>query len=607
MATYNNIYQSNINGLSIPDEGQVFKDSNNAYNIYQRQGNKIYSYDLSKIGGSEGLSQYGVNVKDLPNYAMGNVQTVFGTNNGLSATPGDWANFKYSAVAPSNEVITQSLSSVNPQASDLNSSIYGNLRTAPSLQSVLSGAAASNGLTGEAATNAIAQATTQATGSTFSPEYYKQGGTPPTFSQYNTLQANAPQVTSLNAPPKTYKSLVDIASSRPDVLNTAKSQGGDPFTQGTKANTWLNDWWNSAGKNEYPQYDTTLTPESLKSGQGVTLPGATGNNAADSLVAGATAYSNQLGTQLTATQTKEQGILDMMSSLVGNEANKGADQLAAEQSAGLPQLNKQLADINGQILTKTAEYEALKADQEGKPVTMNSIIGATAQIEHVKASEIGMLTAQAQALQGNIQVAQDTVNRAIDLKYSTIEAQLNVYQAQLNALQPTLDREEKAQAAAQQAILDEKNAKVADAKATENQQTSYALEAMGAYIDAGIQITDDYGTVNKKVQNSASYKASIAPKATSSGSSNPTDSEQKASLISQATEGFESVKGGDGYVSPQDWQAMRATWLASGGILKDFLDNFKFYVNPADPQDYGFTPSTTKASTASTGLDFTTF
>lgn len=52
--------------------------------------------------------------------------------------------------------------------------------------------------------------------------------------------------------PKTTRSLIDIANSRPDVLETAKAQGGDPFTAGTPANTWLNNWWNTAGKNEFP-------------------------------------------------------------------------------------------------------------------------------------------------------------------------------------------------------------------------------------------------------------------------------------------------------------------------------------------------------------------
>ena len=57
---------------------------------------------------------------------------------------------------------------------------------------------------------------------------------------------------------KTTRSLIDIANSRKDVLDAAKAQGGDPFTAGTPANNWLNNWWNTAGKNEFP--DVILGP-----------------------------------------------------------------------------------------------------------------------------------------------------------------------------------------------------------------------------------------------------------------------------------------------------------------------------------------------------------
>ena len=64
-------------------------------------------------------------------------------------------------------------------------------------------------------------------------------------------------------PPTETKTLIDIANSRTDVLDMAKAQGGDPFTAGTGANTWLNNWWNTAGKNEYP--NITLGQPSIAS------------------------------------------------------------------------------------------------------------------------------------------------------------------------------------------------------------------------------------------------------------------------------------------------------------------------------------------------------
>jgi hypothetical protein len=56
----------------------------------------------------------------------------------------------------------------------------------------------------------------------------------------------------------------------------------------------------------------------------------------------------------------------------------------------------------------------------------------------------------------------------------------------------------------------------------------------------------------------------------------------KDTLIRQATEAFEAVKGRDGYVSPADWAKLRTVWLQQGGTLKDFIDNFSFYQNPHD-------------------------
>jgi hypothetical protein len=44
--------------------------------------------------------------------------------------------------------------------------------------------------------------------------------------------------------------LQDVYNARTDVQDVAKKQGGDPLTAGTKANDWLNQWWNTVGKAE---------------------------------------------------------------------------------------------------------------------------------------------------------------------------------------------------------------------------------------------------------------------------------------------------------------------------------------------------------------------
>lgn len=269
-----------------------------------------------------------------------------------------------------------------------------------------------------------------------------------------------------------------------------------------------------------------ITSSSLTGGGTTTVPGltSTGTNEAGAMVAGAGTSIAEIMKQMTPPETetdkKQQGLLDQMASLVGEQANKAADQLTAEQSAGIPQLKEQFAKINAQILSQIAEYKELEnqynatlIENRGKPITMNSIIGNEAQINYAKqqalnqrASSAGLLQAQAQGLQGQIEVAQQTANRAIDLRYSSLEAKLNVYQAQLNALQPTLNKEEKLQAMAQQTLIDQQKQALADAKSKEKEQNGVILDLISKYPDANISFSDSLTSAQSKLKSSKIYQ-----------------------------------------------------------------------------------------------------
>ena len=94
------------------------------------------------------------------------------------------------------------------------------------------------------------------------PSFLTLGKTPGQFAQTpreaaglgipNTVTGGIPGGQSQATQVSQQRTLIDIANSRPDVLSTARAQGGDPFTAGTPANTWLNNWWNIAGKSEFP-------------------------------------------------------------------------------------------------------------------------------------------------------------------------------------------------------------------------------------------------------------------------------------------------------------------------------------------------------------------
>ncbi|MEA2036181.1 MAG: transglycosylase family protein [Nanoarchaeota archaeon] len=65
-------------------------------------------------------------------------------------------------------------------------------------------------------------------------------------------KASAASTSTKQTPTKQKRTLISIVNERKDVYDAAKTQGGNPYARGTKANNWLNNWWNTSGKNEYP-------------------------------------------------------------------------------------------------------------------------------------------------------------------------------------------------------------------------------------------------------------------------------------------------------------------------------------------------------------------
>jgi hypothetical protein len=266
------------------------------------------------------------------------------------------------------------------------------------------------------------------------------------------------------------------------------------------------------GVSLYGKNTNTITPDKLKTEQNITIPGASpsGVDESGALVAGGRTALQEMIKTLTPPETEAQKTQKTLQSelvdLVSQGTKKGEDQTLAEQNAGIPELRKQFADINGQIATKSAEYDVLVKANENKPITMASIIGNERAILNAKAADIGLLTARAQALGGQLEVAQETVNRSIDLRYSTIENELKIKQAQLDALAPILSREEKIAAAAQQTLLDNQKQALADKKAAEKEKTNFVLDLASKYPDAKINLTDTPAQAQAKVQNSRIYQ-----------------------------------------------------------------------------------------------------
>jgi hypothetical protein len=197
-------------------------------------------------------------------------------------------------------------------------------------------------------------------------------------------------------------------------------------------------------------------------------------------------YIAQLTTETTETEQQYDDILSKYTDLLEDTAGRGQEQLAQEQKFQVDKLRTDLSNINSQIQTKAAEYESLITEQEGKPITMNSIIGAQAQIRKAMASEIGLLQARALGLQGQLGAAQSNADRAVDLKYTQVEDNLKIYEAQLNALMPELSKEERIRAQAQQNMIADQRQAIADQKEEEKQIQKIMLDAISSGVDSSI-------------------------------------------------------------------------------------------------------------------------
>lgn len=205
------------------------------------------------------------------------------------------------------------------------------------------------------------------------------------------------------------------------------------------------------------------------------LPTSNANSSgADMTHAGAEATNKSLADYiklLTPTDSATSQTVKTLTASISKELEalkgRGAAQLSEEQAQGVEQKKQLLQSAQTELAQKTAEYkqiqskyQALNADIEGKPVTMNSIIGSQAQVNRVmlaelnsKASEIALIQANVAGAQGNLKLAQDSADRAVNLKYSDAKDAVDVRLKQLELIQGELTKEEKVRSDAMTAYL----------------------------------------------------------------------------------------------------------------------------------------------------------
>lgn len=130
----------------------------------------------------------------------------------------------------------------------------------------------------------------------------------------------------------------------------------------------------------------------------------------------------------TADTNRYQSLVDQKLSEASNlntdVGNQGQFQVGQEAALGVPQYQKQLADINTSIAQKTAAFQQGTAQIQNDSIFSGFAEGEKGRLHNVAAAQIGALSSVAQALQGNISAAQTQAQHSTDLMYKPKIAQL---------------------------------------------------------------------------------------------------------------------------------------------------------------------------------------
>lgn len=184
-------------------------------------------------------------------------------------------------------------------------------------------------------------------------------------------------------------------------------------------------------------------------------------------------YINELTAPTTDTQKTQSKLITDLETLLPELGGKKKALAAEEEKQGVNTLTKDLADLNGQLTIKVAEYQKLLNETEKNSNFKGSYSAKANELKRTMAAEVGMIQANILAKQGNLQAAKDVASRTIDLQYESREDEFNLKLKHLEIIQPILDKEEKISAQALQNKLNDE--KVALAEKKEKQKTNAAL------------------------------------------------------------------------------------------------------------------------------------
>lgn len=222
--------------------------------------------------------------------------------------------------------------------------------------------------------------------------------------------------------------------------------GGGTFVQGAPPQSYVDRvnsilGGGSSAKTPPPPVNDVMNAGSLAGGSSsLNVPQTQPPQSSNAFVGSMGSYTNPVSTSgsdsnsgtsapVSLQDARKNAILSAMMETTGEIGQEGNAYNNLSNQYQIPQTAQNLAQIRGTIAQRTAQYMSQWNQANNEDAALPYIVGEQTQIQRTQAIEIGMLTAQEQALSGNLQAAQDIVDRTIQHEFEPLKTQLQALQS----------------------------------------------------------------------------------------------------------------------------------------------------------------------------------
>lgn len=246
-----------------------------------------------------------------------------------------------------------------------------------------------------------------------------------------------------------------------------------------------------------PDPSEGVSADSLKTSSPMELPTNDPMNAATSLNGLLASITPQITTATEDVKGAEKGVntaatdLQTLTNMLGQQTEFTQK---AEQDAGIPEINKELLELQNQARQKTIEYNTTPYSLagQGRAIPTNILRGQEVVKQRQIAIDAMVINSNVQAKQGQLALAQSTVDRAVAAQFEPIKARIEAQKMILDQNYKTLSRADQKLADTKKSELDIRLQEIAQEEADRKSvlnlvNTAAANGAPNALISKAVQ------------------------------------------------------------------------------------------------------------------------